>query len=123
MNTAEDHIVKARHNANFLALIPLTDDQFADWATVVLFYRALHLLSAALHVLRRDHGNSHARRNAAVQSAFPRTVSLSYDRLYSRSRLVRYNQMSSTLAEYQRLFDNDFSPILSEVQKHLPAAV
>jgi hypothetical protein len=123
MNTAQDHIDKARHNADFLALIPLADDQYADWAVVVLFYRALHLLSAALHALQTSHGHSHSRRNAAVQSAFPEAVSVSYDRLYSRSRLVRYDQVSLALSDYNQLLSNDFSPILSEVHKHFPTAV
>lgn len=123
MNAAQDHLDKARHNADFLALIPLADDQYADWAIVVLFYRALHLLSAALHALQRTHGNNHSARGAAVQQSFPGPISISYDRLYSRSRLVRYDQVSSALTDYQQLLANDFSPILSEVQKHCPGAV
>lgn len=123
MNVAQDHLDRASHNADFLALIPLTDDQYTDWAIVVLFYRALHLLSGGLHALNRSHGNSHAFRCAAVQQAFPSDISKSYDRLYSRSRLLRYEQVSSTLTEYRQLLANDFTPIVSEVQKHLPSAV
>lgn len=123
MNTAQDHLIKARRNADFLALIPLSDDSYADWAIVVLFYRALHLVSALLHVRGAEHGANHAQRNAAVQEAFSRSIGTSYLRLYSRSRLVRYEQTASLLADYQRLLHEDFTPILAEVRKELAEAV
>jgi hypothetical protein len=122
MNTLAEHLTKARHNLAFLNTIDVTDDTFADWAIVVLFYRALHLVSAVIHTHGRDHGNSHAERQRQVDAIFPSGTAQSYRRLRSRSRVVRYEQVRSTAADFGRLLTSDFDPLLREVRSQVPNA-
>jgi hypothetical protein len=122
MRTIAEHLQKARHNLAFLNTIDAADDTFADWAIVILFYRALHLVSAVMHSQGRDHGSSHAERQRQVAAMFPPRTAQSYQRLRSRSRIVRYEQVRSTAADFRRLLSSDFEPLLHEVQSRVPNA-
>jgi hypothetical protein len=122
MRTIAEHLEKARHNLAFLNTIDVADDAFADWAIVVLFYRALHLVSAVIHSEGKDHGSSHKQRQDVVQAVFAPPTAQSYEWLYTRSRAVRYEEVTSTASEFQRLLNSQFGPLLREVQSHLPNA-
>lgn len=122
MRTIAEHLEKARHNLAFLNTINVADDTFADWAIVVLFYRALHLVSAVAHSEGRDHGSSHAERQSSVDAVFAPPTAQSYRRLRSRSRIVRYESVRSTAGDFQRLLRSDFEPLLREVRQHIPSA-
>jgi len=122
MKTVAEHLEKARHNLAFPNTVDTDGDAFADWAIVVLFYRALHLVSAVIHNQGRDHGSSHAERQRQVDAIFVAPSAQSYRRLRSRSRVVRYEQVRSTAADFRRLLSSDFQPLLREVQSHLPNA-
>ena len=122
MRTIAEHLEKARHNLTFLDTMNVTDDAFADWAIVVLFYRALHLVSAVVHGEGRDHGSSHAERQLSVDAVFAPPTAQSYRRLRSRSRIVRYESVRSTAGDFERLSRFDFEPLLQEVREHIPSA-
>ena len=111
MNTAIDHIDKARHNLVTLAITGLDTDQHADWAIVVMFYAALHAARAALHARSVNHGTSHAQTQKGVDATFPQNMAQAYERLYSRSRAVRYEDLGATRNDYQRLRNQDFTPL------------
>jgi hypothetical protein len=121
MRTTE-HLQKARHNLAFFNTMNVADDTFADWAIVVLFYRALHLVSAVAHSEGRDHGSSHAERQLSVDAVFAPPTAQSYRRLRSRSRIVRYESVRSTASDFERLLRSDFEPLLQEVRQHIPSA-
>lgn len=122
MRTIAEHLQKARHNLAFLNTVDISRDDLADWAIVVLFYRALHLVSAVIHSQGQDHGRTHKVRQEAVERIFATPASESYERLYSRSMALRYEEVRSTAAEFRRLLTSDFEPLLREVQSHLPSA-
>jgi len=122
MNTVAQHLEKARHNLAFLNTMDVADDTFGDWAIVVLFYRALHLVSAVIHSHGRDHGATHGQRQPRVEAVLSPATAQSYERLYTRSRAVRYEEVTSTAREFERLLKSDFGPLLREVQSHLPTA-
>jgi len=122
MRTIAEHLEKARHNLAFLNTMAVADDTFADWAIVVLFYRGLHLVSAVVHGEGRDHGSSHAERQRSVDAVFAPATAQSYRRLRSRSRVVRYEEVRTTAAEFDRLLRSDFEPLLQEVRQYLPEA-
>jgi hypothetical protein len=122
MNTIDEHLVKARHNLAFLSAIDASRGAFSDWAVVVLFYRALHLVSAVIHRMGGDHGNTHRDRNRAVRAVLSPGAAMSYIRLYSRSRALRYEEVRTTTAEFDRLLRSDFEPLLQEVRQYLPEA-
>jgi len=118
MNTVQEHIDKALHNLRFLESVSAGD--FADWVIVALFYRALHVTSAVIHMTGDDHRTSHPARQKAVERHFSHDSALAYEQLYSRSRLVRYDQLYAEEAEYDRLLSDSFAPILREAQRVLP---
>jgi hypothetical protein len=61
-----------------------------EWATIILFYRAVHLVEAAF---ARDgvHHQTHQRRTAAVERRWP-AAARSYLDLLDLSRLSRYGE-------------------------------
>ena len=118
MDTAQEHADKALHNLQFLESI--STGEFADWAIVALFYRALHVTSVVIHVRGDDHGTSHSARQKAVDRHFTHDNAVGYEQLYSRSRLVRYDQVSAEDVDYNRLLMNSFVPILQEAQRVVP---
>lgn len=120
MNTIEEHLEKARNNLAFLTSLEPTRDSFADWAIVVLFYQALHLVSALIHARSGEHGTSHPARFRALQPLLSSGSFTQYERLYNRSRLLRYDQLSATSAEYQALSQRSFQPLLRELQQIEP---
>ena len=48
MNHAQDHVIQARHNEEFLAEIDHA--KFPDWAITACFYSAVHWVEAAIRV-------------------------------------------------------------------------
>jgi len=123
MNSLDDHLGKARHNLAFLGSLDLSGDDFADWGIVVLFYAALHVVRAALHARETDHGTSHPQTQRGVEEVFPENAARSYERLYSRSRLVRYDELRASLADFQRLRDSDFSTVVRAASYFLPQRI
>ena len=113
------HADKALHNLHFLESISVAE--FADWAIVALFYRALHVTSAVIHARDGNHGTSHSARQKAVDRYFSHNNAVAYEQLYSRSRLVRYDELSAEEAEYDRLLKSSFLPILEEAQRQVPS--
>ena len=122
MNTIDEHLDKARHNLAFLNTVDVAQGAFADWAIVVLFYRALHLVSAVVHAKGQNHGKNHKERQRVVDSIFSHAASESYERLYSRSRELRYEEVWTTAGDFNRLLRSDFEPLLQEVRQHIPSA-
>jgi hypothetical protein len=122
MNTPQAHLDKARRSRQFLQSLTVTDDN-ADWAIVVLHYRALHLVRAFIHHSGSNPYGSHRQTIDEVQRLFPRTLSMSYLRLDSRSRLYRYDLLGALADEYVQLEANDFAPVLAHVQTELPGAI
>lgn len=116
MDTPQDHVQKATRNVAFVESIDLTANTYADWAIVALFYSALHYVRAALHVQGKDHGTNHARTLAAVDEVYSDSGAISYNRLYSRSRLYRYDVLTATVTDFTRLKQSDFDPLLLETQ-------
>ena len=88
MNTPQDHLDKARRSSQFLQSLTVTDDN-ADWAIVVLHYRAMHLVRAFIHQNGSNPDGSHSQTRNEVERLFPKALSLSYLRLDSRSQLYR----------------------------------
>ena len=122
----EGHSAEARQNWSFLAqVVELTSTQeFGGWNAVVLYYSALHLVDSFLHVNGRDHGQSHAQRQAAlVELVKARRLSQAsldaYAYLTSRSRSFRYGGICVSHSEYQELVTRDFRRLELEIAERL----
>lgn len=96
MAAEESHLRKADHNLRFLNLFR-TNDAFCDWAVVVAFYRALHIVEG-LFATNDLHSDSHTSRNDALKRRFP-DVWREYHPLYNQARYARYNTESNNPRE------------------------
>lgn len=117
---SNDHIEEAKDNyERYLRL--LEDDRDIDWALVILFYSALHLVQA--------HAERHAPKITGV--AIPmdhhtrndyvkRQLSEIYDEymlLQNASKDARYKRIKRTREKVIDLHDNFFEPIKSGVAR------
>jgi hypothetical protein len=88
MPSAEEHQERADHNAAFLATIDT--DEFADWAAVVAFYAAMHLIEK-LRAYLGQHSEKHADRGKFILDR-PEFASLDfpYNQLFTYALKARY---------------------------------
>lgn len=100
MPKREFHIDKAQRNETFYQSHNLGVSPFTEWATVVLFYAAVHYVDAVLSQevalpSHLQHPTDHATRNSAVSKSPCLTpIADKYMNLYHRSRDARYTQIS-----------------------------
>ena len=59
-------MAQARHNQTLASLIKTTQPGYCDWAAIVLFYSALHLVEAYLANMG-EHPEGHADRSRALE--------------------------------------------------------
>jgi hypothetical protein len=86
------------------------------WATVFLFYSALHLIQAyaryrTRHWIPRDHEE----RANYVAEYMPLDIAFHYTKLYRASKLARYSMIKYTVAEVRSLHDDQFA----KIRRHL----
>lgn len=101
MPSRDEHLAKADHNAAVLQLL-VADRSSAEWATVLLFYRAVHIVEAWF-ALRTVHNRSHQMRSRAVHRDLPE-IAADYDDILKASRLARYERADLiSWDDYERL--------------------
>lgn len=89
MPSRDEHLAKADGNAALAAQLA-ADHSSPEWATTVLFYRAVHLVEAWF-ALRGVHNLSHHARSQAVYRDLGEIAS-DYADLLEASRIARYEQ-------------------------------
>jgi hypothetical protein len=101
MPSRDEHLAKADHNAEVLRVL-LGDRSSPEWPTVLLFYRAVHLVEAWF-ALRGSHNRSHQMRSRAVHRDLPE-IAADYDDILKASRLARYEPAGLvSWGDYERL--------------------
>lgn len=114
MPSRDEHLAKADHNAEMLQVL-LGDHSSPEWATVLLFYRAVHLVEAWF-ALRGSHNRSHQIRSRAVHRGLPE-IAAEYDDLVKASRLARYEPAGLvSWDDYHRLAEG-----LERIESHVRA--
>lgn len=93
MPSEEAHQAKANHNQAFLDTVEIT--RFPDWAGIVAFYKALHLVEMFFARSSIDSRRVHSRRNRILQQNYPE-LWRHYGPMYrfslnARYRYTRYN--------------------------------
>lgn len=106
--TKAEHEQKAAHNEQFAA----SATQFPDWAITAYFYAALHWAEAYFHAGGFGF-TSHRHRNQAVAAQFPTQERDRYLTLYSYSRLVRYDSVTTDPLLYEDALRQQFQPLKS----------
>ena len=90
------------------------DERLTDWQVTIFFYSALHYLDAFFDFLGGIHPTNHTARNKLVANRT--SVGTSYLRLYNRSLDARYNVVSFTLQEVDKIISDDFTPIRENIR-------
>jgi hypothetical protein len=107
MPTGSTHLAQAARNKTLaLAIV----DDYPDWAVVVLFYAALHLVDAYL-ARSNVHPRSQGDWGIYVDRSSLRSIAASYHQLQDRSRDARYNAQPFTPLQFQLLHQRHFLPL------------
>jgi hypothetical protein len=102
----------ARNKALAVSLLSQNEP---DWAAVLAFYSALHLIDAYL-AERNLRAGDHARRgNFIATTADLKPIHSQYRRLELRSRWVRYELQSLTTDDVEALLTRD----LRQIEEHI----
>lgn len=120
MPPAQFHIQKAERNERFYQSCNLGNSSFKEWATVAIFYAALHYVDALLENQASIHPKNHKDREAAISkiSQF-RQIAPHYLYLYDRSRDARYTDMLFTDAFFSDILTNQFCPVRTHLRSTL----
>lgn len=105
MPTQSQHRTKARGNRDFLREIDTAAR--ADWAVVVAFYTAVHLVEG-VRAMAGEHSLSHRERVDYVGSHH-RPIASAFYELYFASRVARYDPNS---AFYQQFANADIQTVV-----------
>ena len=98
MPDESSHLVLANHNQDLLDRLVAEVDRFPDWTATVAFYKALHVVEAALACENpRRHGMDHSHRERILKSDNKyRNIYKHYRVLYTASMVARYMEDEKT---------------------------
>ena len=103
MPNSKQHREKADHNKAFLSSIATAN--YADWAVVVAFYTAVHLverLRTKLPTTICQHSTDHQDRLQFVQKHH-RAIHKPYHQIFNASLIARYQTLGSFNAQFSTL--------------------
>jgi hypothetical protein len=98
MPNSKQHREKAEHNRAFLATIDVKS--FPDWASVVAFYAAVHLVER-LRAKTNEHSVNHEDRIDFLHGKpYRSTIFAAYHVLFNASLIARYETASSFATQF-----------------------
>lgn len=98
MPKASEHKTKAEHNRRFLDGIAV--EHFPDWATVVAFYTAVHLVERVRAASGDGHSQDHDGRLSYVANVHGE-IHTAYHILQNASMLARYQSRGDFFSQFQ----------------------
>lgn len=117
MPSADQHRKKVENNRAFLATI--SRDEFTEWAVVVAFYTAVHLLERVRAASGHGDSFSHDDRSSYVLHEHI-TVHEQYHELLNASMLARYRSRGDFFAHFQPdTLDSGLLLYLTEIEKYV----
>lgn len=115
----EEHIHEAKRNYERYLLMLQNEDN-VSWATVFLFYSAIHLIqSYARRDTPTDIPSNHESRRNYVAYYLPENIAANYMELDDVSKLVRYNLRRKSPRDVRTLHDDHFSKIRKHFREEL----
>lgn len=126
MPNSKQHLEKATRNGDFLDTINV--DKFHDWASVVGFYKAVHLVERLRTLAKKlddQHSTNHGGRMDYVQRVH-RPIHTAYHELYNAAYIARYHTHHQFCNQFEckdvktRLIDNYLDNIEKYVLSHFP---
>ncbi len=106
MPTAVDYLGQAKKNESFYDYAKAAGEKHRDWATVVLFYCALHYVNAVLSIQKPvPPFNNHSERGWAIlRNPVLRPIRRDYRHLKDHCNDARYGlKILGTLADVEKL--------------------
>ncbi len=106
---------RAEHNERFLETFSITHSPYLDWAVIVAFYTAVRYVDAYFYPRRPfDHGE---RLRWIEEDPRTRPIRREYRELYNESRGARYELVTFTPAQVDRLLRNTLSRIKTHMTR------
>lgn len=98
MPSEQSHLSLANHNQDLLDTLVLDIKRFPDWAATVAFYKALHVVEAALACENpARHGMDHSARERLLKTDRRyQAIYRHYRPLYAASMVARYMEDNQT---------------------------
>lgn len=124
MPKASEHKTKAAHNRQFLSGITVAD--YPEWAAVVAFYTAVHLVERVRAASDHGHSRDHDDRLTYVATVLGE-IHTAYTILQNVSMLARYGARAAFFSQFQaedvqsRLIDDYLAAIDAYVRGRLDA--
>lgn len=101
--------------ANYKRFLTLRANRDYQWAAILLFYSAIHLIDAChAHYHPTERLNNHSERNDYVRYDEPKRIKRDYDYMYIVSIQLRYELQVATTVDL-----DDFYKHFEIVQEHL----
>jgi len=97
-----EHLALAAHNQDLINHLIPSLDRFADWVTVVAFYKAVHIVEAVFFKSHPEkHGRNHENREYLLKATnHYQQIYRFYRPLWSASTVARYLEDHTTRTEY-----------------------
>jgi len=118
MPNDSDHITSALHDIEVAGYL-LKRQDFSDWATVAIFYAAMHIVEAVLFCdpkAPRKHGITHQQRNDILKGTrHYENIYRHYSIIYRAALIARYLEDSNT---GKRILFQEYLPV-EKVQNEL----
>ena len=114
MSSKTQHEERVLHNRKFFDSVQT--DVYPDWAIVILFYRAVHLIEAIFDSHGSAHSCSHDERKRIMNddpSYYSNNLRINYRELESLSRQARYRPDIPVTDESVLIAQNCFDEIQS----------
>ena len=106
MPNKKEHLVKARHNEDFVDSLDIATTKFLDWAVTALFYSGVHYIEAYFS-LRNIHSPDHRSRDSDVRrDPVLRTLYRDFSELKNYSMNARYFMLPFVVSDVQKLKKN-----------------
>jgi hypothetical protein len=107
MPSETEHLVVASRNQELINHLIPHIDRFAEWITVIAFYKALHIVEAVFYRTHREkHGRNHESREQMLKTTKRyQQIYRHYRPLWAASTVARYLEDRSRGQEYSSFSD------------------
>ena len=114
----QEHLAKARRNESLLEDLSNLPTRYTEWEVTVMFYSALHFVSAFLATLGEHPENHHQRKKLVAQLT---RIAAEYEDLREASNEARYDFVEFSPELVADLRFNSFDRVVNEMTTRIIA--
>lgn len=116
MISSQEHWAKASRNESLLEDLGNWPTRYTEWEITVMFYSALHYVSAFLSSRGEHPENHYQRRKLVVQLT---SIAAEYENLQQASQEARYDFVEFSPERVEQLRTRYFQPVKAEMLQRL----